>query len=154
MALLTGTKHALLPKDFISALDIDYHDTFSPVVKPITIRIVLSLVVSQGWLLRQLDVNNAFLQGHIYEDIYMAQPPEFIDFENPTHVCKLGKSIYGIKQAPRAWYHELGQFLISSSFRNSHANTSLFVLNIGGTMIYLLVYVDDIILIGNNPTAV
>ncbi|KAL6344235.1 hypothetical protein AAG906_035460 [Vitis piasezkii] len=77
------------------------------VVKPTTIRLVLSLIVSKGWQLRQLDVNNAFLQGHLSEDVYMAHPPGFVDRDNPTHVCKLKKAIYGLKQTPWAWYLKL-----------------------------------------------
>ena len=75
----------------------------------------------------------------------MAQPPGFVDKDNPTHVYKLKKAIYGLKQAPRAWYLELRQFLIESGFTNSHANTSLFILYSSDIIIYLLFYVDDII---------
>ncbi|KAI9160575.1 hypothetical protein LWI28_009567 [Acer negundo] len=80
----------------------------------------------------------------------MAQPPGFVDSDHPTHVCKLEKAIYGFKQAPRAWYHELRQFLLTAGFKNSYADTSLFVLNTCGNILYLLIYVDDIILTGNN----
>ena len=132
----------------------DYHDTFSPIVKSITIRLVLSLVVSKGWKLRQLNVNNAFLQGHLSEDVYMAQPPGFVDRDNPTHVCKLKKAIYGLKQAPRAWYLELRQFLIESGFTNFHVDTSLFILHSSDITIYLLVYVDDIIITGTNTNII
>ena len=84
----------------------------------------------------------------------MQQPQGFIDSDNPHHVCKLHKAIYGLKQAPCAWYHELRQFLVTFRFYNSHVDTSLFVFNNNGTMLYLLVYVDDIILIGNDAKAV
>ena len=117
-------------------------------------KLVLSIAVSRGWPLRQLDVNNTFLQGHVSEDVYMFQPPGFIDSDHPTFICKLRKAIYDLKQAPRVWYHELRQFLMAAGFQNSHADNSLFVLNTGTTSLYLLVYVDDIILTGNQPALV
>ncbi|KAL5803297.1 hypothetical protein ACOSQ4_031602 [Xanthoceras sorbifolium] len=84
----------------------------------------------------------------------MAQPVGFVDLNKPTHVCRLCKAIYSLKQAFRAWYHELRQFLLESGFHNSHSDTSLFVLISGGLILFLLVYVNDIIIIGNDDRAV
>ena len=105
-------KARLVAKGFHQRPRIDYQETFSPVVKPTIVRIVLSIVVSRGWSLRQLDVSNAFLQGHLLENEYMSQPLGFVDQENPFHVWKHRKAICGLKQAPRVWYHELQTFLL------------------------------------------
>jgi len=105
---------------------LDYEDTFSPVVKAATIRLVLSLAVSNQWTIRQLDVQNAFLHGVLEEDVYMKQPPGYEDSQFPGYVCKLDKSLYGLKQAPRAWYSRLSNKLQDLGFQASKANTSLF----------------------------
>ncbi|GJX11865.1 ribonuclease H-like domain-containing protein [Tanacetum coccineum] len=89
----TGSSHEL---------GIDFDETFSPVVKPATICIVLSLVVSRKWPIHQLDVKNAFLNGDLSETVYMHQPPGFVDSRYPNHVCRLQRSSYGLKQAPLA----------------------------------------------------
>jgi hypothetical protein len=95
-------KARLVARGFTQQLGIDYGDTFSPVMKPATVRLVLSIVVSRGWTLRQIDVSNAFLHGFLSEDVYMQQPPGFEDAQYPSHVCKLQRAIYGLKQSPRA----------------------------------------------------
>lgn len=82
--------------------------------------------------------------------MYMAQPPGFVDQDRPDYVCKLRKAIYGLKQAPHAWYMELRSYLIEIGFSNSISDTSLFILHRGKSIIYVLVYVDDIIVTGND----
>jgi hypothetical protein len=96
-------KVCLVAKGFKQRYDIDYEDTFSPVVKAATIRIILSIVVSKGWCLRQLDVQNTFLHGTLEEEVYMNQPPGYENLKNAKS-CLQVKAIYGLKQAPRAWY--------------------------------------------------
>lgn len=147
-------KSRLVAKGYNQQLGYDYTDTFSPVIKATTLRLVLDIAVSHSWPIQQLDVNNAFLQGTLTEEVYMDQPPGFIDQDHPDHVCRLRKAIYGLKQAPRAWYNELQSYLLSLGFSNSLADTSLFVLKRGQELVYLLVYVDDILVTGNSKPAI
>jgi hypothetical protein len=112
------------------------------------------LAAQNQWPLRQLDVSNAFLHGLLKESVFMAQPLGFIDSTQPSHVCKLHKSLYGLKQAPRAWFERFTSHLLTLGFTASLADASLFVLHHGSTTVYLLLYVDDIIITGNNSTAI
>lgn len=126
-------------------LGIDYDETFSPVIKPASIRAVLHVALARNWPFRQLDVKNAFLHGDLKETVYMHQPPGFIDKSKPDHICLLRKSLYELKQAPRAWYNRF-----ASVARQSRCDNSLFVLGHGSTMAYLLLYVDDIIITASS----
>jgi hypothetical protein len=145
-------KACLVARGFTQQEGIDYLETFSPVVKPATVRLVLTIAVSRGWFIHQLDVHNAFLNEILLKEVYMEQPPSFAHPTLPSHVCHLHKSIYGLKQAPRAWYTRLSDYFISLGFRASNADPSLFIYSDGHDLIYLLVYVDDLLLTGNNST--
>lgn len=123
---------------------LDYDETFSPVVKPATIRLVLELSLSRNWPIRQLDVKNAFLHGTLEETVYMHQPPGFRDQARPDHVCLLKRSLYGLKQSPRAWNQRFAQYVSKIGFVQSKADPSLFVYHRGKDTAYLLLYVDDI----------
>jgi hypothetical protein len=129
---------------------LDYDETFSPVVKPATIRLVLQIAVSSSWPIRQLDVKNAFLNGYLDEVVYCQQPPGFVDPAHPDHVCRLHKSLYGLKQAPRAWYQRFAAYLSTIGFVASVTDTSLFVLRSAADTAYLLLYVDDIIVTASS----
>ncbi|KAK9137599.1 hypothetical protein Sjap_008193 [Stephania japonica] len=129
---------------------IDCGETFSPVVKPATIRTVLSISLSRAWPIHQLDVHNAFLHGALQETVYMHQPLGYRDRTRPDYVCLLRKSLYGLKQAPRAWYKRFADFVKSVGFTNSRCDNSLFVYSKGSSMTYILLYVDDIILTASS----
>jgi len=142
-------KARLVAKGFSQTAGCDYYETYSPVVKPSTIRLVLTHAVSANWVVRQIDINNAFLNGDLQEDVYMHQPPGFV-LDNPLLVCKLHKALYGLKQAPRSWFQKLSNTLHTFGFHAIKSDSSLFVQFHPSYTIFILIYVDDIIITGSS----
>ncbi|KAI5339079.1 hypothetical protein L3X38_018351 [Prunus dulcis] len=133
-------KARLVAKGFSQEEGMDYYETFSSVVKPTTVRLVLALVAQFLWSLRQLDVKNAFLHGVLQEEVYMTQPHGFENKHYPSDfVCRLKKSFYGLKQTPRAWNERFTSFLPSLGFQASNADPSLFIHHLSlGQLTYFL----------------
>ncbi|KAL2239868.1 UNVERIFIED_CONTAM: Retrovirus-related Pol polyprotein from transposon RE1 [Sesamum indicum] len=140
-------KARLVAKGYNQVEGVDYIESFSPVAKAVTVRLFLTLAAAKGWALQQLDVNNAFLHGHLDEDIYMF-PPAGCKV-GPGLVCKLERSLYGLKQASRQWNVELTMRLQEFGFVQCAHDHCLFILHTGRGLISLLVYVDDILLAGD-----
>jgi hypothetical protein len=137
-------------RGFTQRLGVDYDETFSPVVKPVTFRTVLATAISRTWPIQQLDIKNAFLHGTLSEMVFCCQPTSFTDPAHPDLVCRLHKSLYGLKQAPRTWYSRFATFLTTLGFLEAKSDTSLFIFHHGSDTVYLLLYVDDIILTASS----
>ncbi|KAH9718111.1 retrovirus-related pol polyprotein from transposon RE1 [Citrus sinensis] len=147
-------KARLVAKGFLQTPGLDFNETFSPVVKAATIRIILTMAVSNDWLLRQVDINNAFLNGDLTEAVYMPQSEGFEDKNRPSYICKLEKALYGLRQAPRAWFDKLKGALSCWGFKNSKSDTSLFFRRIESKIVIMLIYVDDIIITGSDSQGI
>eukprot|EP00253_Pinus_taeda_P029920 PITA_29920 len=146
-------KARLVAKGFSQVEGIDYNETFSPVAKMNSVRLVLSLAASFKWEVHQMDVKSAFLHGALHEEIYTEQPVGFIQTDSNL-VCRLKKSLYGLKQAPQAWYAKMDSFLLESGFSRCHSDNTVYTKKVGKSLLILVLYVDDLILIGSDPNLI
>ncbi|WZY94094.1 hypothetical protein YC2023_066423 [Brassica napus] len=147
-------KTRLVARGFTQTYGEDYIDTFAPVAKLHTIRIVLSIATNLEWDLWQMDVKNAFLQGELEDEVYMLPPPGLEHLVKPGNVLRLKKAIYGLKQSPRAWYRKLSTTLNGRGFRKSELDHTLFTLVGPSGIIVILVYVDDLIITGSDKAGI
>ncbi|XP_074300473.1 uncharacterized protein LOC141631744 [Silene latifolia] len=132
---------------------IDFVETFAPTVKMVTVRTFLALAAINNWELHQMDVQNAFLHGDLSEEVYMRLPPGF-SHGLQGKVCRLQKSLYGLRQSPRCWYAKLATALCSYGFSHSSSDHSLFIYRKDSIVINILVYVDDLVIAGNDNAAI
>jgi len=115
-------KARFVAKGYVETYGIDYEDTYSLVAKMTIVRIIITMVAAKGWSLHQMDVKKVFLHGDLQEEVYMEQPPCYVDQTRLNLVCRLKKALYGFKQAPRAWSNKIGQYLVTSGFQTSMQN--------------------------------
>jgi len=142
-------KAKLVARGFTQTFGVDYNETFAPVAKFVSIRCILALAAIKDMEIHQMDVKTAFLNGDLEEEIYMEQPEGFTQ-EGEHLVCKFHKSLYGLKQSLRAWNQKLDAFLKSIKFVRSDVNFSVYVTQVGDVKFFIVVYVDDFILVCNN----
>jgi hypothetical protein len=151
--VVTRNKARLVAKGYSQVEGLDFDETYAPVARLESIRILLAYATYHGFKLYQMDVKSAFLNGPIKEEVYVEQPLGFKDSEYPSHVYKLSKALNGLKQAPRAWYECLRDFLLSNGFKVSKAYPTLFTKTIDKDLFICQIYVDDIIFGSTNKSS-
>ncbi len=143
-------KARLVARGFTQTYEVDYNETFAPVAKFMSICCILALAALEDMEIHEMDVKTAFLNGELEEEIYMEQPQGFVHKRGEHLVCTLRKSLYGFKQSPRAWNQNLDAFLKNIEFMKSEADPSVYVAQVGDVKFFIVVYVDDLILVCND----
>jgi hypothetical protein len=151
--VVTRNKARLVTKDYSQVEGLDFDETYAPVARLESIRILLVYATYHGFKLYQMDVKSAFLNGPNKEEVYVEQPHGFEDSKYPTHVYKLSMALYGLKQAPRAWYECLRDFLITNGFKVGKADPTLFTKTIAKDLFIRQIYVDNTIFGSTNKSS-
>ena len=147
-------KACLVANGYAKTYGVHYSDTFSLIAKLTSIRLFISLVATHGWDLHQLDIKNAFLHGDLAEEVYMEQPSGFVAQGEISRVCRLRKSLYGLKQSPHTWFGKFNEVIEKFDMQKSKSDHSVFYRNSQVGIILLVVYVDDIIITMNDMTGI
>jgi hypothetical protein len=143
-------KARLVAKGYTQTYGIDYDETFAPVAKMNSVRTLISCAVNFDWDIYQMDVKNAFLHGDLHEEVYMHIPPGFETNQTNGKVLRLHRSLYGLKQSPRAWFDRFRQSMLKRGYLQSNADHTLFYKHATGKVAILIVYVDDIVITGDD----
>jgi hypothetical protein len=143
-------KARFVAQGFSQIEGIDYDETFAPVARYSSIRSILALSAQMGWRIHQMNVKIVFLNGIIEEEVYIEQPEGFETFDRESHVCRLERALYGLKQAPRAWYTRIDSYFIGLGFTKSEADANLYQIVVEGKLLIIVLYVDDLILTGDE----
>ncbi|GJZ17288.1 putative ribonuclease H-like domain-containing protein [Tanacetum coccineum] len=143
--IVVRNKARLVAQGYTQEEGIDYDEVFAPVARIEAIRLFLAYASFMGFIVYQMDVKSAFLYGTIEEEVYVCQPPGFEDPQFPDKVYKVEKALYGLHQAPRAWYETLSTYLLENGFRRGVIDKTLFIKKSKGDILLVQVYVDDII---------
>ncbi|GKD00524.1 putative ribonuclease H-like domain-containing protein [Tanacetum coccineum] len=143
--IVIKNKARLVAQGYTQEEGIDYDEVFAPVARIEAIRLFLAYASFKDFVVYQMDVKSAFLYGKIEEEVYVCQPPGFEDPDFPNRVYKVEKALYGLHQAPRAWYETLSTYLLDNGFQRGKIDKTLFIRRDKGDILLVQVYVDDII---------
>jgi hypothetical protein len=143
-------KARLVAKGYAQTYGIDYEETYNLVTKMTIVRAIITMAAVKGWSLHQMDVNNVFLHGDLQEEVYIEQPLGYVDQTHLNLVCRLKKALYGLKQTPITWSNKIGGYLVTNGFQTSNANFSLYVKKTNHGIVVIIIYVDDLIIIGDS----
>ena len=146
-------KAQLVARGLTQAHGIDYTETFSPVVRMNSIRVILSLVVNLNWSLHQLDVSSAFLYGDLTEQVFMEQPPGYVAKGETSQVCLRRRAIYGLKQSPCAWFVNFSGVLTAYGFHPCKSDPTVMRKTTFAGYVVLAIYVGDILLTSNDEAS-
>jgi hypothetical protein len=141
-------------KGFRQRENIDFFDTFSPVTRITSIRVLISIAAIYNLTLHQMDVKTAFLNGDLEEEIYMEQPEGFVIHGQEEKVCKLDKSLYGLKQAPKQWHEKFDNLMLSNGFKVNESDKCIYYKFENGTCTFMCLYVDDLLIFRSNISTV
>ena len=152
--LVARLKARIVAAGYAQTYGVDYSDTFSPVAKMTYVQLFISLAATHNWDLHQLDIKNVFLHGDLQEEVYMEQPPGFVAQGEIRKVCRLWKSLYGLKQSPHAWFGKFSQAIEKFGLQKSKSDHYVFYRNSSSGIILLVVYVNDIIITGSDSIGI
>ncbi|EEC81933.1 hypothetical protein OsI_25798 [Oryza sativa Indica Group] len=148
---ITKYKARLVAKGYVQRQGIYFDEVFAPVARLESVRLLLAHAACEGWAVHHMDVKSAFLNGELLEEVYVAQPPGFVVDGQEHKVLRLDKALYGLRQAPRAWYSKLDASLLSLGFHRSDSEHAVYMRGTGEQRLVVGVYVDDLIITGGNP---